>query len=143
MIIGQLALIAAAFYAGLAIYINLVEQPARLSLDNQGLLSQWKVSYTRGHVMGASTASITGLLGITAFVVSHNWFYLIAAGLILTNWPYTLAFIMPINKKILATPTETANHETRNFIEKWANLHAVRSLLGIAATILFLLAVNH
>ena len=48
--------------------------------------------------------------------------------------------ILPTNNKLLATPIDAANAETRNLIVKWAQLHAVRTALGIAATILFLLA---
>jgi hypothetical protein len=62
--------------------------------------------------------------------------------LILANWPFTLVVIMPTNKKLLSTPPEAAGPASRALIEKWGRLHAVRTSLGIAATLAFLWALN-
>lgn len=143
IIVGNLALVFAFIYTGLALYITLGEHPARLSLDNQGILKVWKISYCRGHIIGASMASLTGIFGITAFFLTHNWLYLIGAAFILANWPYTYIFIMPTNNKLMATTPETANDETRALIQKWTNRHAVRWMYSSIAGLLFLLAINH
>jgi hypothetical protein len=44
---GLVALILATLFAGAALYISLVEHPARMGLENAPLLAQWQPSYKR------------------------------------------------------------------------------------------------
>jgi len=137
MLAGTLALTTAAAFTGAAIYVNAAEQPARLELDSSAALRQWKPSYSRGFAMQASLALAAALFGLLALWGSRDWRWLIGAALIFANWPYTLIVILPINKRLEATSPETANDETRGLIRTWGRLHAVRSALGSAATLMF------
>jgi Domain of unknown function (DUF1772) len=138
----QLALVTAALFTGAAIYVSAVEQPARLQLDAAALLAQWKPSYQRGFVMQASLALLSALFGIAAFWLSRDWRWLLGALLIFANWPYTLFIILPVNKQLEATRPENADGSTRMLVLQWGVLHAGRSALGLAATIVFLWAMN-
>ncbi len=140
MIFGQLALIIAAIFTGAAFYINFAEQPARLTLDDRALLAEWKPAHTRGFIMQASLALIGAVLGAIAFWQLGGYAWLVGAILLFANWPYTMVAIMPTNKILMATAPEKAGPESRALIERWARLHAVRTLLGLGATIAFLIA---
>jgi Domain of unknown function (DUF1772) len=137
MLAGTFALTTAAAFSGAAIYINAAEQPARLELDNSAALREWKPSYSRGFAMQASLALAAALFGLLALWGSRDWRWLIGAALIFSNWPYTLIVILPINKRLEATSPDAANEETRGLINTWGRLHAVRSALGSAATLMF------
>ena len=140
--IGQLALIAAAVFAGAAIYINIAEQPARLLLSDQALLTQWKPAYKRGLVMQAPLALAAFLLGLTAWWLTGNWHWVIGAVLMLANWPYTMFAIMPTNTALMAMDPASAEGTSRPMIEEWGRLHGGRSTLGVLALLAFLWALN-
>jgi hypothetical protein len=140
MVLGLLALISAAIFTGVALYVNVAEQPARLSLDDRALLAQWKPSYKRGAAMQAPLALVGCLLGLIAWSQTSHPGFLIGAVAILAPWPWTLMAIKPTNDALLATEPEQAGPQTRALIVHWGALHGVRTALGALATVAFLWA---
>lgn len=138
--LGLLALVIAALFTGAAIYVSLVEHPARLELSPGALLRQWRPSYQRGAAMQGSLAMIGGVLGLIAWWTASDWRLLAGSVLLLANWPYTMFVIMPVNNKLKATEESQANEDTRTLLRQWGTLHAVRSLLGGASTLMLLWA---
>src|SRR6202040_3812837 len=97
MTFGLLALIAAALFTGAAFYVNVVEQPARLSLDDRALLIEWKPSYKRGAAMQAPLALVGFLLAVIAWWQTSEAGFLIGGIAIVAAWPWTLIGIKPTN----------------------------------------------
>jgi hypothetical protein len=124
MIAGQLALVVAAVFAGAALYVNIAEQPARLMLDDQSLLIEWKAAYKRGFAMQAPLAVAGFLLGLLAWWQTGVWLW----------------GIMPTNNKLMTIDPANAGPDSRELVQIWARLHAVRTTLGFAAVLLFLSA---
>jgi hypothetical protein len=140
MVFGLLALIAAAVFTGVALYVNIAEQPARLLLDDRALLTEWKPSYRRGAAMQAPLALLGCLLGVMAWWQTSQVGFLIGAVAIIAPWPWTLIGIKPTNDALLATEVDRAGPQTRALVVKWGALHGVRTVLGALATLAFLWA---
>ena len=140
--IGELALIVAALFAGAAIIINVAEQPARLSLADGPLLLEWQHSYNRAAPMQAGLALVSSVLGFIAAWQTKDMRWLAGAILILANWPYTLLVIKPTNDRLHATKPDDASAATRALVVSWGHLHAGRSALGVAATAAYLWAMH-
>jgi len=140
MTIGLLALVVAAVFTGAAVYVNVAEQPARLTLDDRALLTEWKPSYRRGFAMQAPLAMIGFLLGLAAWWQSAHAAFLVGAVAMIAPWPWTMLVIKPVNDTLIATAPERADAASRALIVKWGTLHAVRTALGAIATLAFLWA---
>ncbi len=138
MAFGPLALMVAAIFLGAAFYVNFAEQPARLALDDRAALTEWKPSYHRGFIMQASIAVIGFLFGVAAWFQDGNVWWLIGALVLLANWPFTLFAIMPTNTLLMETPVDEAGPKSRELMQTWGKLHAVRTTLGAIATAIFL-----
>ncbi len=140
ILVGVLALVFAALFAGAAFYINFAEQPARLKLEPKQLLKQWAPSYKQGFIMQSTLAVLSGIAGIYSYIQTQDWRWVLGAVLIFANWPYTLLVIMPTNHKLLATKEADINLGTVGLIQYWGRLHAVRTILGLSATVVFIWA---
>jgi hypothetical protein len=140
MLLGLLALVAAAIFTGAAFYVNVAEQPARLTLDDRALLTEWQPAYKRGAAMQAPLALIGFLLGMLAWWQAAHPGFLIGAIAMIAPWPWTLIVIKPVNDALLATALDQAGPPTRALIVKWGTIHAVRTALGALAAIAFLWA---
>jgi uncharacterized membrane protein len=139
---AHLALICASVFAGAALYVNVAEQPARLTLDDAALLSEWKPAYKRGFAMQAPLAAIGCVLGLIAWWQLGGLWYLAGAVLMIANWPWTLLAIMPMNDALMRTDPAKADAQTRALIRQWGTLHAIRTLFGALAIIAFLAGVS-
>jgi Domain of unknown function (DUF1772) len=141
MTLGLLALVTAAMFAGIALYISIAEQPARMRLVPASALTHWKPSYGNGLIVQGALSAISGLLGLITFLF-YGWYlsWLYGAIFMLINWPYTWYLIMPLNRELKAMEPAGANDETMAKLSRWGWLHLVRGLLGAAGVLFYVLA---
>ena len=133
-----LATFAAALFAGAALYINLAEHPARMGLETKIAALQWAPSYKRATWLQAPLALVSFLTGAAAWLLGASFGWIVGALLIGAVVPFTFIVIMPTNHKLLAPGRDLSSAETRELLDKWGKLHAVRTALSLIASIVFL-----
>jgi uncharacterized membrane protein len=133
------ATLASGIFAGAAVYINLVEQPARLSCGVEQAVTEWRPSYKRGTVMQAPLAVIGSLAALLSWWFDRDLAWLIGGLLLLLIIPFTLVVILPINKRLESRELDLRSEEAGYLLRRWGRLHAVRSILSTVAFVMFLL----
>jgi hypothetical protein len=133
-----LAAICASLFAGASLYISVAEHPARLELDPAAALAQWAPSYRRATLMQAPLAVLSALAAAAAWLLGDDLFWLVAGLMIGVVVPFTLIGIMPTNRRLLESGSGRTPTETRALLARWGRLHAVRTLLGVAASAMML-----
>lgn len=141
-IAGAAALLCTLF-TGAAIYINLVEHPARLSCGTEAAARQWAPSYRRATIMQATLALAAAATGVATWFHGEGIAWLWGGLVILAVVPFTLVVIRPTNERLLAPGRDLASTETLHLLERWGRLHAIRSALGLAASLVYLYALAH
>jgi hypothetical protein len=133
-----LATLSAALFAGAALYINVAEHPARMSLETRLAALQWAPSYKRATWLQAPLAIVSLISGVAVWLLGGGTGWLMAALLVGAVVPFTFTVIMPTNNKLLASGRDLSSAETRELLVRWGHLHAVRTGLSLAGAAIYI-----
>jgi hypothetical protein len=139
MTAGLLALVFASGLAGAGLYINGVEQPSRMALDDAAMLKEWGPSDRRGVALMASLALLSAIAGLSAYFETHETPYILGALIALVSWPYTLYVMGPVDNQISALAPKDVG-AARALLWQWGLLEYGQTGIAIAAVLTFLWA---
>lgn len=137
---GPVALAFAAAYFGAALYSVLVEQPARLSLDDRALVKEWTPSDRRGLAMLALLALASAIAALVEYGGGHDVRWLIGAAFVIASWPYMFFVVVPINNRLLDASADGAG--ARGLVAAWGLLEWGQVGLGLVASAIFVAALS-
>ncbi len=132
------AVLACGLFAGAAVYVNLVEHPARMECGVELAATEFPPSYRRGTIMQVTLAAVCLVSSIAAWLGGARVWWVIAGILEGSVIPFTLIVILPTNKQLLHPTLDRGSPQTERLLARWAALHAVRSVLSTLALLLFL-----
>jgi hypothetical protein len=134
---GLFAFSVASAFVGATLYINFVEQPARLMLDPRSMVREWAPSNRRGFVMLSSLAVISAILAYIGFARTGDVRWIIGGTVILASWPYAYFVIVPVNIWLCAIPPEAARSAARDLMRDWGLLEWGQTAIGLGAYCVF------
>jgi hypothetical protein len=132
------ATLCAGIFCGAAVYINLVEHPARVACGTELAVRQFAPSYKRATVMQVSLAVAGLFLGLAGAWQLHDPVAALGAILLASVAPFTLIVIFPTNKQLLDSALDARSQRAAALLGRWNRLHAVRSVLSAAGFTLML-----
>jgi hypothetical protein len=133
---GLFAFAAASAFLGAALYINFVEQPARLALGAAAMVREWAPSNRRGFVLLSSLATISAILAYVDFARTGDVRWLIGGAVILASLPYVYFVIVPVNIWLCALPPAAARSTARELMRDWGLLEWGQTAIGLAACLM-------
>ncbi len=142
-LIAGVAALLGTLFAGAALYINLVEHPARMACGTEAAARQWRPSYRRAAIMQATLAISAAITGVMTWFHREGIAWLWGGLLMFAVVAFTLVVIRPTNERLFAPGLDLASAETRQLLDRWNRLHAVRSVLGLTAAVIYLYALAH
>ena len=138
MLLEMLATLSAGLFAGAAIYINLVEHPARMECGSDLAVTEFAPSYRRAAIMQAVLGA-TGFFAATVAWLTGSPVWWLVGGIILgAVIPFTLVVIFPTNKRLLDSSLDKGSELASKLLTRWGRLHAVRSALSLISFLLFI-----
>jgi hypothetical protein len=139
MFSGLIALAFAAAFAGAAVYVIWVEQPARLALDEEALLSEWTPSDRRGVALLAAFALAAAVAGFIAYFESEDVRWVFGALIVISSWPYAFFVMAPLNNQILSLRGKDVA-AARALVRQWGMVESGFAAIGVLAVAMFLWA---
>ena len=138
MVTGHIAALSSGLFTGAAIYINLVEHPARLQTGPGAALAEFAPSYKRATVTQVTLALVGFLSSLLAWRSTSDARWLIGGGLLVSVIPFTALVMLPTNKKLLEPTTATSVDLAEHLLGRRGSRHAVRSIVSLSSLIVFL-----
>jgi hypothetical protein len=132
------AVLSCSLFTGAAVYVSLVEHPARMQCGVEIAATEFPPSYRRGTVMQVTSATLGLLSSVAAWLAGATFWWLVGGIVLGSVMPFTLIVILPTNKRLLSPELDRRSVEAERLLTRWGALHAVRSVLSGVAMLLFL-----
>ena len=90
----------------------------------------FKPFFDKTHIWVLILSIIVTLLALAYSILTENWWWFGTSMLMHLNGPYTIDYMMPLNRRLMDPNVDLTSEQTANDIKKLGTLHLVRTLLN-------------
>jgi hypothetical protein len=110
-----IAVLGCSLFTGAAVYLSLVEHPARMEFGVEKATAEFAPSYRRASILQATLAAVGLVSSIAAWLAGASFLWVVAGALLGSVIPFTLIVILPTNKQLLNPTLVGGQHWQFNY----------------------------
>ena len=127
---------------GVALTATLIVHPILVEVKKTSAVEFFKPFFDKTHILVLILSIFVTILALVYSIFTGDLWWVGVSLLLHLNGPYTLLFMMPINKRLMDENVDPLSEQTANDLKRWGKLHLVRTFLnGIIFLVFIVLAV--
>ena len=115
---------------GVALTATLIVHPILVTTKKTTAIEFFKPFFDKTHIMVFILSIFVTILALIYSLFSGDLWWFATSLLLFLNIPYTMIFIMPLNRRLMNENVNPFSKQTENDLNKWGKLHLARTLLN-------------
>lgn len=115
---------------GIALTASVVVHPILVMAKKTTAIEVFKPFFDKTHKWVLVLSIVVTLLALAFSLLTGNWWWFGVSLIMHLNGPYTIFFMMPLNRRLMDENVDPSSEQTASDIQKWGGLHLVRTILN-------------
>lgn len=113
---------------GVALTSSIIVHPILKIISRIAAIEVFKPFFDKTHKVVLAMSIVGSILALILSITTENWWWFGISLLMHLNGPYTIFFMMPLNRRLMADDVDPKSAQTKNDLLNWGKLHAVRTV---------------
>jgi hypothetical protein len=123
---------------GIALTASIVVHPILVKAKKITAIEVFKPFFDKTHIAVLVMSITVSILALGVSILNDNWWWFGISAIMHLNGPYTIFFMMPLNRRLMDDNVDPQSDQTKSDIIRWGGLHALRTILNGAIFIGFI-----
>lgn len=115
---------------GVALTATVIIHPILVTVKKTIAITVFKPFFDKTHVLVLILSIFITILALVYSIFTGNLWWVGVSLFLHLNGPYTLLFMMPINKRLMDTNVDPRSEKISEDLKKWGRMHLVRTILN-------------